>query len=119
MKPQDNLSTADQGSVDAHTSAESVKKQTTSFYRLTASALKEDYKRGLITATGYLYYIMKVSCKDGRSFAIDNRNAFCDEWGLSRGTFYDARAKCVALGLLERMSHTELSVPVTFEGEAS
>ena len=73
----------------------------TPYYRLNAQTLRQDYELGLITATGYLYYIVKVSRKDGWLFAIDDVTTFCKEWGLKRATFYDAKAKCVTLGLLK------------------
>lgn len=98
--PQDNVSTPVVTSADVHACTKQ-----TPYYRLNAQALKQDYKLGLITATGYLYYIVKVSRKDGWLFAIDDVTAFCKEWGLKRGTFYDAKAKCVTLGLLKETIH--------------
>jgi hypothetical protein len=79
---------------------------------MTVESLKQDYKLGLITATGYLYYIVKVSRKDGWLFVINNVEAFCKEWGFKRGTFYDAKAKCVALGLLKETIHGKVTLQV-------
>lgn len=91
-----NASASDQG---AESTLPVIKR--TPHYRLTAKQLRQDYDRGLITAAGYLYYIVKVSRRDGWAFAIDDIAAFCKAWGLKRATFYDAKAKCVTLGLLK------------------
>ena len=60
------------------------------YHKLTLEEVKQDYQDGLITATGYLYYILKTTRKDGWRFKIESVRDFCREHGLSRSAFYKA-----------------------------
>ena len=83
------------------------------YFKLTVEDVKRHYQLGLITATGYLYYIIKTSRKDGWGFRIPNIQAFCNEWGLKRATFYKAKNKLISLGLIGEEIHGAISLWAT------
>lgn len=68
-------------------------------HRLTTEDVARDYKDGLITATGYLYYLIKSSRRDGWRYRIDNVREFCRQHGLSKSAFYRAIKQLESRGL--------------------
>jgi hypothetical protein len=69
--------------------------------RLSAEQIKAKWLIGDYTAQGYLFDLLKSSRKDGWHFAIDDVDAFCEEWQISRRSFYRAKAKLILQGRIE------------------
>lgn len=72
---------------------------TESFYKLTPSALRSLYETGLLDASGYVLLLVKSLRAAGWKLTI-NVAKFCEEWGLSRSSYYRAIARLKKLGLL-------------------
>ncbi|OKH14815.1 hypothetical protein NIES592_08030 [Fischerella major NIES-592] len=60
------------------------------FYALTKEELKQWYKDKLITTSGYLLSIKRITLPLGKNFTIPNVLSFCDEWEISKSAFYRA-----------------------------
>jgi len=90
-------------------------------YRLTLEELKEQFQAGLIKAKNYLYYLIKSVRRDGWHFRIPNVRAFCEEHGLSKSSFYRAKAQLVAAGLIKEriIGAVDLWIPSPGESEES
>jgi hypothetical protein len=69
--------------------------------RFTAEQIKAKWLVGDYTAQGYLFDLIKSSRKDGWHFAIDDVDAFCEEWQISRRSFYRAKARLILQGRIE------------------
>ena len=69
--------------------------------RLSAEQIKAKWLIGDYTAQGYLFDLLKSSRKDGWHFAIDDVDAFCEEWQISRRSFYRAKARLILQGRIE------------------
>ncbi|NJL42520.1 MAG: hypothetical protein HC935_02215 [Pseudanabaena sp. SU_2_4] len=69
--------------------------------RFTAEQIKAKWLVGDYTAQGYLFDLLKSSRKDGWHFAIDDVDAFCEEWQISRRSFYRAKARLILQGRIE------------------
>lgn len=66
--------------------------------RLTADQVKRNWLLGDYTASGYLYHLIGALRKDGWPLLIDNVDEFCQEWEISRRSFYRAKAKLIVQG---------------------
>lgn len=60
------------------------------FHPITAVEARQWYRDGLLTTSGYLWAIRRITCSPRVDFLIPNVVAFCDEWGISRAAFYRA-----------------------------
>lgn len=60
------------------------------FHPITAVEARQWYKDGLLTTSGYLWAIRRVTCPPNVRFVIPNVVNFCEEWGISRAAFYRA-----------------------------
>jgi hypothetical protein len=69
--------------------------------RFTAEQIKAKWLVGDYTAQGYLFDLIKALRKDGWHLGIDDVDAFCEEWQISRRSFYRAKAKLISQGRIE------------------
>lgn len=60
------------------------------FHPITAVEARQWYKDGLLTTSGYLWAIRRITCPPNVKFVIPNVVNFCEEWGISRAGFYRA-----------------------------
>ena len=65
-----------------------MKPKETQHYRLSLEKAKQDYKDGIITATGLVYYTVGIYRKSGQKLRVCDIDSFCEEIGISRAAFY-------------------------------
>lgn len=65
-------------------------KITAPFHPITATEARQWYEDGLLTVTGYLWAIRRITCPPHVQFVIPNVVAFCEDWGIPRPSFYRA-----------------------------
>jgi hypothetical protein len=68
---------------------------------LTPEEVRANWLAGYYTPAGYLYHLIRAMRKDGWWFAIDSVNDFCKTWGISRPSFYRAKAKLIEQGIIQ------------------
>jgi len=81
------------------------------FCRLTPAELKQMYHSGQLPAEAYLKLLLGAKLKPGWKLNIESVEDFCREWGFTRSTFYRARRKLQAQGLL-RVQAGRLSLEI-------
>lgn len=69
--------------------------------RLSAEQIKAKWLLGDYTAQGYLFDLIKALRKDGWHLPIDDVDAFCEQWAISRRSFYRAKARLILQGRIE------------------
>jgi hypothetical protein len=70
-------------------------------YRLSIQKAVQDYKDGIITATGLVYYTVGIYRAPGQKLRVKDIDAFCKELEINRATFYRAISKLKAKNRLE------------------
>ena len=70
-------------------------------YRLSIQRAVQDYKDGIITATGLVYYTVGIYRAPGQKLRVKDIDAFCKELEINRATFYRAISKLKAKNRLE------------------
>ncbi|NJO85310.1 MAG: hypothetical protein HC818_00095 [Synechococcaceae cyanobacterium RM1_1_27] len=86
---------------------------TIAHYRVFAQDLKEQYQKGFLTASGYLFFLIKSLRKDGWKLVIGSIDQFCKEWGFARRTFYRAKAQLLGEGMIDFQIEGTISLWVT------
>ena len=86
------------GGVDIKTL--SINIMTQQYYRLTLEKAIAHYADGLITASGLLYFYLKIRLAPGWKCTLHQRE-ITEKLGISRAAFYKAIAKLSELGLIE------------------
>ena len=74
---------------------------TVQHYRVTLDQAKQDYKDGLLTATGLVYYAIAILRPIGQKLRINKANNFAERLGIDKATFYRALSKLKLKNLLE------------------
>jgi hypothetical protein len=84
-------------------------------YRLSLEKAKQDYKDGIITATGLVYYTVGIYRVPGQKFRVKDIDQFCEDIGISRAAFYIAISKLKLKGRLnwESVSGMDLWIPTS------
>ena len=84
-------------------------------YRLSLDKAIADYKDGIITATGLVYYTVGIYRAPGQNFRIKDVEAFCQELGLGLSTFYKAVSRLQLKGRMnmKAISGLELCIPAS------
>jgi hypothetical protein len=90
---------AQKPSPSAQTTSERKKSQP--HLRRTVEQVKEKWRLGDYTPSGYLVELFSAMKAEGFAIVIRNVKAFCEEWGLSRRTFFRAKATLVSQGRLD------------------
>ncbi|MBD2060775.1 hypothetical protein NDI37_22025, partial [Funiculus sociatus GB2-A5] len=82
-------------------------------YRLSLEKVKQDYKDGIITATGLVYYTVGIFRKPGQKLRVKDIDSFSAEIGINRATFYKALSKLKVKGRLdwEAIAGLDLWIP--------
>ncbi|MGB7275928.1 MAG: hypothetical protein WBC69_21750 [Geitlerinemataceae cyanobacterium] len=70
-------------------------------YRLSLEKAKRDYKDGILTASGLVYYTIGIYRAPGQKLRVKDIDDFCGHIGINRATFYRAISKLKAKGRLE------------------
>ena len=60
------------------------------FHQLKEQEARQWYKDKLLTTSGYIWVIKKISRPPGIPFVIPNVLEFCKQWGISKSAFYRA-----------------------------
>jgi hypothetical protein len=84
-------------------------------YRLSLDKAIQDYKDGIITATGLVYYAVGIFRAPGQKFRVRDIDNFCTELGINRATFYRAISKLKTKCRLdwEAIAGLDLWIPVS------
>jgi hypothetical protein len=90
---------AQKPATSAQTASERKKSQP--HLRRTIDQVKEKWRLGDYTPSGYLVELFSAMKAEGFAIVIRNVQAFCEEWGLSRRTFFRAKATLVSQGRLD------------------
>jgi hypothetical protein len=69
--------------------------------RRTVTQVKEKWLLGDYTPSGYLVELFSAMKAEGLPIVIQHVQAFCDEWEISRRTFFRAKATLVTQGRLD------------------
>jgi hypothetical protein len=82
-------------------------------YRLSLNKAIQDYKDGIITATGLVFYTVGIYRKPGHKLRVQDIEEFCREIGVSRAAFYKAISKLKVKGRLnwEAIGGVDLWIP--------
>ncbi len=82
-------------------------------YRLSLSKAIQDYKDGIITATGLVYYTVGIYRAPGQKLRVKHIETFCAELNIGVSTFYKAISKLKVKGRLnwEAIAGLELWIP--------
>lgn len=62
-------------------------------YRLSLEKAKQDYRDGILTATGLVYYAIGIYRAPGQKLRVADIDEFCAHLGINRATFYRAISK--------------------------
>lgn len=62
-------------------------------YRLSLEKAKQDYRDGILTATGLVYYAIGIYRAPGQKLRVSDVEEFCDRLNINRATFYRAISK--------------------------
>ncbi|MBD2006476.1 MULTISPECIES: hypothetical protein [Cyanophyceae] len=92
-----------------------MKPKETQHYRLSLEKAKQDYRDGIITATGLVYYTVGIYRKPGQKLRVCDIDVFCKEMGISRAAFYKAISKLKVKGRLnwEAVAGLDLWIPAS------
>ena len=84
-------------------------------YRLSLEKAKKDYRDGIITVTGLVYYTVGIYRKPGQKLKVSDIHVFCKEIGISRAAFYKAISKLKVKGRLsyEAVAGIDLWIPIS------
>jgi DNA-binding phage protein len=84
-------------------------------YRLSLEKAKQDYKDGIITATGLVYYTVGIYRAPGQKLRVKDIDQFCNEIGINRSAFYKAISKLKTKGRLnwEAIAGVDLWIPTS------
>ncbi|MBD2629576.1 hypothetical protein [Trichormus variabilis] len=84
-------------------------------YRLSLDKAIQDYKDGIITATGLVYYAVGIFRAPGQKFRVRDIDNFCTELGINRATFYRAISKLKTKSRLdwEAIAGLDLWIPIS------
>ncbi|GAB4218197.1 MAG: hypothetical protein OHK0012_26010 [Synechococcales cyanobacterium] len=77
---------------------------------MTPEDVRQDYHRGLLPDPAYLYYLIRALRKEGWRLKIESVDSFCQEWGITRSSFYRAKAKLISLHLIQEEIQGPLEV---------
>ncbi len=91
---------------------------TQQFYKLTLSEAITQYKLGLLTAPGLLYYYLKIRLAPGWKMTLHQRE-ISSKLGISKAAYYKAYAKLQQLGLIEFEAPNGLTVTLSTNGDSS
>jgi hypothetical protein len=82
-------------------------------YRLSLAKAIQDYKDGIITATGLVYYAVGIFRAPGQKFRVKDIEAFCKDLCIGISTFYKAISKLKLQGRLnwETVAGIDLWIP--------
>ncbi|WP_196511573.1 hypothetical protein [Nostoc sp. NZL] len=86
---------------------------TNQHYRLSLGKAIQDYKDGIITATGLVYYTVGIYRAPGQKLRVKHIEAFCAELSIGVSTFYKAISKLKLKGRLnwEAIAGLDLWIP--------
>ncbi|BAZ83811.1 hypothetical protein PN497_11880 [Sphaerospermopsis kisseleviana CS-549] len=70
-------------------------------YRLSLAKAIQDYKDGIITATGLVYYAVGIFRAPGQKLRIKDVEVFCEKICISVSTFYKAISKLKEQGRID------------------
>ena len=84
-------------------------------YRLSLEKAKQDYKDGIITATGLVYYTVGIYRAPGHKLRVKDIDQFCQQIGINRSAFYKAISKLKTKGRLnwEAIGGVDLWIPTS------
>src|SRR4028119_1556935 len=87
----------------------------TQHYRLSLEKAKQDYRDGIITATGLVYYTVGIYRKQGQKLRVKDIDGFCEQIGINRSAFYKAISKLKTKGRLnwEAIGGVDLWIPTS------
>ena len=79
---------------------------------MTAEEIREAWRLGDYTSSGYLYHLICALRRDGRLRQNDTVSEFCREWEMNRRSFYKAKAKLIDQGRLEAQPAYQIALRV-------
>ena len=76
---------------------------------LTAERAKQDYKAKLITAEGYILYLLDIHRTEGWKWTFEPKQ-FCKEWEIPKSTFHRAVSNLKSRGLMNWEIEGKISI---------
>jgi len=83
--------------------------------KLTIENIKENWRKKYYTTSGYLYHLALASQQDGSPLVISSITQFCEEFELTRESYYRARRKLIKQGDLSEERKTGMSLRIKAE----